>query len=144
MRILRDFHNGMSQTPTWVVVWVNAILGPVVMAPFVLIFFNQHPVIISGLIGSIVGVSPNFLILHKQRGVSKALSFPHLAWIPFVGYHIYWLAYGASGTPLRDGLPFYYVLAAITILGISLAFDIVDAAKWLAGDREILRGTPTT
>ena len=111
------------------------------MAPFVLIFFNQHPVIICGLLSTIIGVGPNLFILNKQRGLSKLLSIPHLVWLPFVAYQIHWLTDGKFGGPLTigDGVTFYYAWVAVTVLTISLVFDVVDSYKWIKGDRDVLR-----
>ena len=137
MRLFTDFFGGMKKLPFWVFIWVNFILGPVASAPFVLVFFDQHPVIVCGLLGTLFAVPPNAIILYRQRGVSKLLSVPHLAWFPFVAYQLYWLTY--KGLTTTDGIPFYYALAAVTVLGTSLVFDVKDAVQWLAGDREILR-----
>jgi hypothetical protein len=140
MSLVVELIGAMKKLPIWVFVWLNFILSPVVMAPFVLIFFDQHPVIICGILSTLLGVGPNLFILNKQRGISKLLSVSHLVWIPFVIYQVLWLTTGRYGGPLTlgDGMLYYYTWITVIVLTISLIFDVIDSFKWFNGDRVVL------
>ncbi|KZX77158.1 hypothetical protein A3717_21360 [Alcanivorax sp. HI0013] len=69
------------------------------------------------------------------RGMNKVLSIPHLiAWGPLVIYLLMLLSesgFRADASRMELGL----AALLLAINGISLMFDLVDSAKWLAGDR---------
>lgn len=70
-----------------------------------------------------------------QRGLTRLLSFPHFVWFPLCAYLALQL-WGAD--PLPHGMVRVYALIVLCCNGISLAFDVVDAIKWVRGQREVL------
>jgi hypothetical protein len=76
---------------------------------------------------------PNTAIVVAQRGYGSALSFPHLvAWPPLV----VWLLGRLREDDLEERERVAATLVAVTN-SISLAFDVVDAARFLAGERDV-------
>ncbi|MFT7615961.1 MAG: hypothetical protein ACI8Y7_000788 [Candidatus Woesearchaeota archaeon] len=132
MNIMSDAMGGMQKLPKWVFIWVNFILTPAVLLPFIWIIFDRNPIMILAAIVNVLVIIPNLVILAKQRGVSKLLSVSHLLWLPLVFYLF------DSLSTLNGAI--YYVTLLITIIYvISLAFDIVDSIKYFKGDHTVLR-----
>jgi len=76
---------------------------------------------------SISGMALNFPIMFAARGMSKAMSVPHLlCWGPMVVVAILALT---SKAELSAGYARFLVLLLIVDL-ISLGFDLNDAIKW--------------
>jgi len=74
-------------------------------------------------------------LLWMYRGMNKILSIPHLiAWAPLEIYLLMLLTdsgFRAEAGDVELGL----AVLLLTINGISLVFDVIDSAKWMAGDR---------
>ncbi|MGR3635237.1 MAG: hypothetical protein ACU0BK_04845 [Shimia sp.] len=121
-----------QRLPLWVRIWMVVILAPVNFAP--LFFLGTHPSAIWVAALSVAGMVFNMPILLRQRGFSAALAFPHLVfWAPLVVMLL------LRPAPF-DGVNGGYATLLIVILVvdvISLAFDSVEAVKWVKGDRTI-------
>jgi hypothetical protein len=97
-----------------------------------LAFLNQPG---AGLIEflAIGGMLPNILVMALDRGISKAMSIPHLFfWIPLVFVVSKELAMGELP-------PAYIAFLGILLMVdlVSLALDISESIKWLRGERGI-------
>ena len=77
----------------------------------------------------------NMPMMFIQRGLTRLLAFPHFIWIPLVIY-LFDRLWGAH--PIEPGAARTYALLVFTFNTISLAFDVVDAMKWVGGRREVL------
>lgn len=122
MQRLIDIWKSFLAIPTWVKIWVVVILVPANMAS--LLFLDQPS---GGLIAALAigGMALNGPIMWVDRGLSKLMSLPHLLlWGPLMV--VLWPQLGAP-----------YPTALFVINAISLAFDAVDFAKWLRGDRQV-------
>jgi len=78
-----------------------------------------------------IGMLLNIPVMIYDRGVSKLMSIPHL--VPWTALVILIIFYRPEATGLYD--TFLSTLLIINL--ISLAFDYVDAMKWIKGDRAI-------
>ena len=77
----------------------------------------------------------NMPMMVIQRGLTRLLAFPHFAWLPLLVY-LYGQLWGAD--PLPAGAVRHYATLVFAFNTVSLLFDVVDAAKWLRGGREVL------
>lgn len=128
--MIADIWQSFRRLPIWVQIWVGLLLAP---ANLLALAFLDQPggVWVAAL--AILGMAPNLAIIAAERGLSKAMSLPHLVfWTPLLGV-IVWLI--ASGAASGGYLTFLFLLLAID--AISLAFDYRDAWLWWNGDRKI-------
>lgn len=116
--------------PLWVQIWVAIWLFPMNLGG---LFFLDDPVGRWCAVLGIVGMAPNMIIMWRQRGLSKAMAFPHL--IPWT-ILVIWLALVLSGETPPAGAVFHYAWAMLATNTISLIFDYRDAWQWWNGDRE--------
>lgn len=125
-----EIWQSFRRTPLWVQIWVVAILIPANILP---IAFLGHPGAALITVLSIGGMLPNLVIMALDRGVSRAMSIPHLLlWIPLVVVLVHQLA----TVELAAGYAAFLAVLLVIDL-ISLAFDIPDSLRWLRGDRGI-------
>ena len=125
--ILRSF----ISLPKWVKAWMMFILGPVNFAS--LFFLNEPEGVFTAVLvfaGVILSTAPAFW----ERGISKAAAIGHIVpWTILVLHIIFVRPDGISAS-----FDTYLTILAV-VNGISLAFDYVDAYKWIKGDRAVVR-----
>ncbi len=80
--------------------------------------------------------SINLTTMLIQGGLSRLLAFPHFLWAPLIIYIAMRLFGYTAGTV--ENPEFSFGLMVMVVNGISLMFDVVDASRWLGGDRKIL------
>jgi len=115
-------------TPGWVQVWMVLLLMPINMAS--IFFINEPKGMLIAFLANI-GMLMNIPVMFYDRGMSKLMSIPHLLpWTVLVLLIIF-------RRPEATGLYDTFLWALLIINLISLAFDYVDALKWIKGDRAI-------
>lgn len=130
MTLILEIWRSFRALPLWVQIWVALILVPVNIASL-WFFYETMGALIAVL--AVGGMLPNLLIMAFDRGLSKAMALPHLAvWVPLVAFLI-WIVQ----SPYAEGPYLTYLWLLLVVDGVSLAFDIPDAWKWLRGDRAI-------
>ena len=129
---MADIWRSWRSLPLWVQIWVAGILVPVNVLPF---FLLESTVGQAGALAALLVLVTNGPLMWVYRGMNKVLSIPHLiAWGPLVIYLLMLLSesgFRADASRMELGL----AALLLAINGISLMFDVVDSAKWLAGDR---------
>ena len=129
---MADIWRSWRSLPLWVQIWVAGILVPVNVLPF---FLLESAVGQAGALAALLVLVTNGPLMWVYRGMNKVLSIPHLiAWGPLVIYLLMVLSesgFRADASRMELGL----AALLLAINGISLMFDVVDSAKWLAGDR---------
>ena len=129
---MNDIWRSLRSLPVWVQIWVVGILVPVNVLPF---FLLETAVGQAGVVAALVVLATNGPLLWIYRGMNKVLSIPHLlAWGPLEIYLLMLLAdsgFRAEAGVVELGL----AVLLLVINGISLVFDVIDSAKWMAGDR---------
>jgi hypothetical protein len=128
---MRDVWHSFRALPAWVQWWLAAVLVPVNAAPF---FFLDTMTGQAGALASVIVIAGNVPLMLAQRGMSRLLSIPHLlAWIPLTALLAARLLVvddiGTAETALAATL--------LTVNAISLAFDTLDAWRWLCGQRDV-------
>ena len=117
--------------PFWVKIWVFFILVPVNMGG---LFFLDHPVGRWCAILGIVGMMPNLVIMWMQKGLSKAMAFPHL--VPWT-ILVIWLVTLLNSPEMPSGNLLLFIGVLLLTDIISLVFDYRDAWLWWKGDRDV-------
>jgi len=129
MQLIADIWGSFRRVPGWVQFWVAAILVPVNVAS---LGFLEHPYGWAVAILAVGGMLPNVAIMIYERGLSRAMSLPHLViWTPLVIVLV--IALRAEPAPAFSA--YLWVVLAVDLL--SLAFDYGDAWRWWRGDRSI-------
>jgi len=117
-----EIWNSFRVTPGWVQAWVVFLLMPINTVS--LFFINEHKGMLIAFFANI-GMLLNIPVMFYDRGVSKLMSIPHLLpWTVLVLLIIF-------HRPEATGLYNTFLWALLVINLISLAFDYVDALKWL-------------
>ncbi|WP_299884441.1 hypothetical protein [uncultured Ruegeria sp.] len=132
--MLLDIWTSFRNLPLWVQIWVSFILVPVNLIPLA---FLDQPLGILIAVLAIAGMAFNIPIMLVTRSMSGAMALPHIVfWTPMVVIVIGLLL---SGAELRSTyLGFLVILFVVDV--ISLAFDIRDAARWLANKKAPANG----
>ena len=129
---MNDIWRSLRSLPAWVQIWVVGILVPVNVLPF---FLLDTRVGMAAALAALFVAATNGPLMWIYRGMNKVLSIPHLiAWAPLEIYLLMLLAdsgFRAEAGDVELGL----AVLLLIINGISLVFDVIDSAKWMAGDR---------
>lgn len=123
--------------PQWVRLWLNVLLVGAFVLPLALLVWRQTRLAALLTVASSVAAGFGVTWLYGQLGYVKLLGLPHiLLWTPLMIYLVALLR--------RPGLPRAprLILAAVTAtIAVSLAFDYVDSARYLMGERMPAPGT---
>lgn len=125
---------------TWVAVWLWYLNFIYWVAFFYLSHNEAHWAALS-----YVAVGPLiFFLIIRQRGLSRLSGLIHLPWLPFAAYlalRLFSDFLGPRLTPDADAFYYYWLQIVFWSTALCLAFDVVDVARWLGGDRDII-GSP--
>lgn len=128
---MRQMFASMAGLPRWVQLWLPILFGTNMAS----LAFLDSDVGRKIAIAFAVVLAFNMPMMLIQRGLTRLLAFPHFIWIPLVVY-LYGQLYGAN--PLPPGTVRTYATMVFAFNLCSLLFDVIDAAKWLRGEREVL------
>jgi len=123
-----EIWNSFRAIPVWVQVWIVLVLMPINVAS---LFFLNEPMGLLIAILANLGMLLNIPVMLYDRGVSKLMSIPHL--LPWSALVVLILFFRPDVT----GIYSVFLWGIVIINLISLAFDYVDAWKWIKGDRAI-------
>ena len=128
--MIADIWNSFRALPLRVQLWVALILVPVNAAS---LGFLAHPG--GGWIAllAVGAMLLNLPIMLRERGLSKAMAWPHLLlWPPLLLLVLYRLQFGA---PTPGFARYLWLLLAVDL--VSLLLDFRDARHWLRGERQV-------
>lgn len=128
---MKQLMESVMGLPRWVQLWLPILFGTNMAS---LAFLDQAVGRYTAMAFAIVCLF-SMPMIWIQRGMTRLLAFPHFAWFPLV-YYLYGQLWGSQ--PLPPGPIRTYALLVLAFNSISLAFDVMDAAKWLGGRREVL------
>lgn len=124
-----DQYRSFRALPGWVQLWVGWLVGINLVAAT----DRTTPTGRAVARATVVFTVPNAAIIMLQRGWGSALSIPHLiAWPPLVVR----LVRRLQEPDIEPAERRLAALVAVTN-AISLAFDVVDAARFLGGERGV-------
>jgi len=130
------FDQAIATQPEWIFYWVNFLGTVMFAAPVVMLIYRvSRPVGLAILIINIIAVAA-MLTLYNQIGFVRLLGIVHVViWVPL----LLWL------WPRRDVdwpmPPRLALLVFMAAIAVSLAFDIVDVARWVLGERDSMLPT---
>lgn len=133
MEIFSQFNaEMMANSPTWVIVWVNAMVAVLALSiPFSFNYREARWI----LLGTVLGMAGT-IVAYSLFGFTRLLGLGHLLfWTPTLIYII--TVHGRK--TYNKTLFSRWLLVAAVIIGISLAFDLVDLLRWLLGERAPIR-----
>lgn len=126
--VFAAFNAEIAAQPQWIQIWLNVLVGVLVLSvPFSFVRVEAGWTLLGLLLG-VAGV----VFLYSHFGYSRILGLGHIiAWTPLVIYLLarrpHWrVAETWSGK---------WIVAAVAVLLVSLAFDYVDVIRWILGER---------
>lgn len=125
------FNDAMALQPTWVLIWMNILLVGAFILPIALLIWKQSRVagLLTLLASAIAGMLIN--VLFNNLGYVKLLGLPHLVlWTPLIVF-----LYAQTKRTDMPVWPRRIMWVVMTIIAISLAFDFVDVARYVFGER---------
>lgn len=126
---------------TWVKLWLFTLNGLFLAA----LAFWPEPAARLTLAAWVSAAPLLWALLVWQRGLTRALGLAHLVpWLPLLGYYGMRLTGDLVGpriSPTTEPGLYLYVLVMLAAVGICLALDMYDLARWLRGQRYRL-GSP--
>ena len=133
MEIFSQFMTEMeANSPAWVIVWVNFMVAILAVAiPFSFSYREAKWI----LLGSVLGMIGT-IVAYSLFGFTRLLGLGHIIfWTPTL---IYIITVRGWKTYHKTLFSRWLVVAAI-VIGISLAFDVIDLVRWILGDRGPIR-----
>ncbi len=119
------FMKGVWSMPAPVRAWVG-LLAATNMASIAFIGHIEAQVVLAALmLGAFVQAA-----IFSKLGFVRLLGIGHFHWIPM----LYWM-YTRLDAIRAEPAFYYWVLALFVMNGISLVIDVIDIAKYIAGDR---------
>ena len=127
-QLFEQFAADVAAQPQWLQIWGN-ILGPVTLLSMILFLFRRNLIPVALLT---ILVLPSMLLLYHYFGYSRILGLAHIVfWTPAVVY----LLKTRPTWRVRETWLGKWIIVALTVMLISLAFDYVDFARWLLRER---------
>lgn len=133
MEIFSQFYTELTtHSPVWVLVWVNFMVGVLALAiPFSFTYSEARWILLGVVLGMLGTIGA-----YAMFGFTRLLGLGHiLFWGPTL---IYIITVRGWKTYHKTLFSRWLILAAI-ILGVSLAFDVVDLLRWILGERAPIR-----
>lgn len=126
MRTMLDFTRHIFSMPMAWRVWIAVLFLTNMSAVFFLPRLEASVVLAGLMFGAILQ-----MVLFARFGFVRLLGAGHFHWLPMV----VWL--GSRLDSIRaDAVYHPWVVAVMVVCGLSLAVDIVDVARYIAGERQ--------
>jgi hypothetical protein len=126
--VFSAFSADVANQPQWVQIWLNILAGTLALSlPFSLVRVEARWTLLGFVLGAAAVLS-----LYAQFGYSRLLGLGHVVfWTPLLAY----LLARRRHWRVNETWAGKWIVATVCVLTISLAFDYVDVARWIAGDR---------
>ena len=128
------FSEAIASQPQWIVAWVYFMMA--VFALSILVLACSKTTRLAALFAALAFILGAVMlnVMYGQMGYVRLLGLPHLVfWTPLAVYLWTRLRSGAV-----TGIFRITMIVLLATIAVSLAFDIADVARYLAGER-----TPT-
>ena len=126
MRAFFRFNRGVLRMPLPWRLWLGLLVAANMVVPLLFLGKLEGRVVLGTFLLS-VGL---MTLITGRTGFSRLLGLGHVLWIPLVLFVWTRLGQHPSGTAM--GL---WLRALIVLNSLSLVFDAVDVARWVAGNR---------
>jgi len=126
------FGEAVALQPAWVGVWMNVLAFGAVILPLTLFIWKQSrvPAVVTLIASALSVVGVGFIF--NQMGYVKLLGLAHIIfWTPLCFY-----LFKQIKREDMPSFPRWIMVAVVTTIIGALAFDYVDTARWLLGERQ--------
>lgn len=131
------FTEAIAQQPQWVQYWLNWLFFGAFILPVVLFFWRQSRVSAVAVLLSDAANAVAVGWMFNELGYVRLLGLPHIFfWTPVVIF-----LFLQMRRPDMPVWPRRIILIVMVTIAISLAFDYVDVARYLLGERAPLAST---
>ncbi len=130
------FEEAIALQPAWVGIWINILLFGAFILPVSLLIWKQTRLtaIITVVASVLGGIGVQWMF--GQMGYVKLLGLPHIiVWVPLSFY-----LWNQIKRPDMPQWPVRIMWVILITIGISLAFDITDVARYILGERTPFTG----
>lgn len=119
----------IAKQPQWVQVWLNVMM---VVLPGMALVFSFVRVEARWVLAGFLAGAVAMLGLYSQMGYVRLLGLGHVIfWTPVLVY----LLRRRAHWRVKETLSGKWIVLAVTVLTISLAFDYTDVIRWVLGER---------
>jgi hypothetical protein len=126
----------IAQQPQWVQYWLNVLIFGIVLLPITLLIWKQTRLTAIVTIAASVLAGFGVSWLYDRLGYVKLLGLPHIVlWTPLAMY--------LYGQIRRQDMPMWarrILIVVLAVFLVSLAFDYVDVARYVLGERAAATG----
>jgi hypothetical protein len=126
----------IAQQPQWVQYWLNVLICGIVLLPITLLIWKQTRLTAIVTIAASVLAGLGVSWLYDRLGYVKLLGLPHIVlWTPLAMY--------LYGQIRRQDMPMWarrILIVVLAVFLVSLAFDYVDVARYVLGERAAATG----
>lgn len=121
---MKELYQSFLGLPTWVKIWMVAILIPTNMVG---LLFLEHDIGIWIAVLGLAGMAPNILVMIFEKAFSKTMAVSHI--IPWTILVVY-LSIKLFRGEVPEG-PIYFVAWIVLLVdSISLIFDYKESIEW--------------
>lgn len=125
------FQDAVAHQPLWVRVWLDWLLFVVIALPFALLVWKQSRIVVLAAIIADIPAGLGTAWIYQHMGYVKLLGLAHIFfWTPLAVY----LYMQLKRTDLPQW-PRLIIMVVLATLVISLAFDYIDALRYIVGER---------
>lgn len=130
-----NFHEALATQPDWVRLWVGW-LNIVTFGTLVVCLIARRTWVVAGAILAVnLPMVASMFWLYEEVGFVRLLGLPHLVfWTPLVVWIVLRLTRRPEIVQPQRAVLWLFVAS----LTVSLAFDLTDVARYLAGERQSL------
>ena len=126
MHAFLKFHRGIMQMPRPWQVWLMLLVTANLVIPLFFLHRLEAQVVLAALLGSLV----LFTVLTARVGFTRLLGLGHVLWVPLI-----WFLWTRLGDIPAGGFYGIWIRAVMALNAASLAIDVVDVIRYVAGDR---------
>lgn len=127
--LMASWQADIAKQPQWVQIWLNVMM---VVLPGMAAVFSFVRVEARWVLAGFIAGAAAMLGLYSQMGYVRLLGLGHVIfWTPVLVY----LLRRRPHWRVKETLSGKWIVLAVTVLTISLAFDYTDVIRWMLGER---------
>ena len=126
MHVMFDFMKTMYVNGVGLAVWISLLLLANLLIPLVFITAVESQLVLAAFVAGALSQ----MAIFASCGFVRLLGIGHIFWVPLLP----WLWTRLEGFPPAE--PFFVWMTAVILLnGVSLAIDVSDVWRYVAGER---------
>ncbi len=127
MKAMIGFTKGMMSMPMPWPLWIGLLVVVNIAGPIYFFEAFEAKVVLVAFLASAAIMT----VIFAAKGFVRLLGIGHILWIPMVPWLWTRLDQVEPGSLIG-----YWMIAVVTVNGISLIIDAIDVVRYVAGDRE--------